>query len=657
MPLEFQPQMAQIDDTPHQENAASVTTDTSTDEAKGSEAADDGAGTAGTYMLVAVVLLIIGLLVAALAALQLVVPDLASGIRYTTYGRLAPAGRILLINGWLPLAAIGLAYFVIPRITAEGLKRRILAMVALVLIALGAVASAGGVIGGLTSGISGQEGPIWARAISAVGFLLAALAVTGTAKQRRNHLGAAGWYLVAATWWLTASAFFGLIPLMDGTAGSIQAGFASVGLNQLFAMSAAVGLLYFAFGSISGTDLTETRPLAALGFWSLTLTWAFMGGSELIYSAVPNWYETLTIAFAIGGLVPVLVIATDLGLLLKGHVQDIGDRATLRYGVVSGMALATAVVVNLLLVWRATNTVVGYSTWSQGLEMAIVLGGASFAIFAANSVRTGGRETGTGFHFSWSLIGLAGVVVALLTGGVVTGFSWIAGPSSQLFANYGPGYEVAVVSLSPFLWVAAISLILYLVAQVVYLFRVNSTSNADLAVPAERPAYSLEFEGSARYVTWKRLAWGAAALWVAAGLFTAVLPALDNTDTAPTATADRFRTYDAGTPQATGRNLYISEGCTECHTQSVRPIVTDVGLGAVSIAGDYANEGPSLITGTRIGPDLMRAASRDEFFDTVVVGAHIKDSQSIYDWSIMPSYSYLSDADIAALVSYIETLR
>ena len=657
MRLEFLPRTANTSNTPHQEDAPSVTTDTPTNEAARPVSADDGATTAGTHMVVATVLLVLGLLIASLAAFQLVLPDIASGIQYTTYGRLAPAGRTLLINGWLPLAGLGLAYFVISQITGEGLRRRVLATIALVLITLGAVVSAASVIGGFSSGIAGQEGPVWARAISAIGFVLAAIVITSTARQNRDHLGPAGWYLTAASWWLGASALFGLIPLQDGTPGTIQAAFAGVGLNQLFAMSVAVGFLYFAFGRVSGTDLSETRPLAALGFWSLTLTWAFMGGTELIYSAVPNWYETITVAFAIGSLVPLLVIATDLGLLLKGRVQGIQDRATLRYGVISGLALATATVVNLLAVWRATSTVVGYTTWIPGLESLIVLGGASFAIFAANNVRKGGRATGTTFHFSMSVIGLIGIAASLLTGGVVTGFSWIAGPSSQLFPNYGPGYEIAVVSLSPFLWAGAVSLLLFLVAQVVYLVRVNAISDDELGIPTRHPEYELEFEGAARYVTWKRLAWGAAALWIAAALFTAIVPMLDTTDTDPTITADRFRTYDAGTPQSAGRNLYISEGCAECHTQSVRPIVTDVGLGPVSIAGDYAHENPALITGIRIGPDLMHVASRGDSFDAGLVAARLVDPRATVGWSIMPSYSYLSDGDIEAIVSYIETLR
>jgi len=654
--LEFLPPTEDSPKTSHQEDAVSVTADISSNDVAQTEAADNGTAMAGRYLLVAAVLFAAGLVVAALASLQLVLPNVLSGSAYTTYGRLAPAGRILVTNGWLPLAGLGLAFYVVAQITGEQVQRRTLGTVALILMTIGAVVGAGAVLAGLSSGVQGQEGPIWVRGFSAIGYVLATFAITATARLKADRLGAAGWYLTAAAWWLSAGAVFGLIPLIGGTPGLIQASFANAGSNRLFVVTMAVGLLYFALSKISGADLAEPRPLAALGFWSLTLTWAFMGGVNLVYSSSPDWYETLTIAFAIGALVPVLAIVTDLGLILKDRVQGISDRATLRYAVVGGLTLVAATIVNLLLAWRATSAVVQYSTWTVGLDMLVALGGGSFAVFAANSVRRGGAASNESSHFSWSVTGLVGASAALLAGGIVTGFSWIAGPSSQLFSNYGSDYEIAVVSLEPFLWIAAISLTLYAIAQIAYLIQINRSSDVELDSPESAVEYDLEFEGSTRYVTWKMLVWGATSVWVAAAVFTAAMPILDSSEAAATITADRFRTYEPGTPELAGRDLYISLGCAECHTQSVRPTITDVGLGAVSVAGDYANEDPAVIAGIRFGPDLMHVADR-EAFDPSSVAAHLLDPRADRSWSTMPSYSYLAEADINAIVSYIETLR
>ena len=654
--LEFHRPGERSHTTSDQKGAVRVTAEIESNESDRIVGPEAASVMAGTYVKVGAALFAIGLVLSVLASFQLVLPDLLSESAFTTFGRLAPAARTLMMAGWLPLAGLGLAFYVVSSVTERPLKRTGLAVAAIVLIALGSLAGAGALIAGLSSGISGQEAPLWARAISAAGFLLAASALASSAKQRADQLGAAGWYLTASAWWLAAVGAFGLVPLTSGVAGSIQAAFVASGHSRLFVFMMAVGLLYFAISRITGTDLTAPRPLAALGFWSLGVTWAFMGGVELIYSAAPNWYETLTIAFAIAAFVPVLAIVTDLGLILKGHVRDIADKTTLRYAMAGGAALIGATLVNLLLAWRATSVVVQYSTWTIGLDVLIVLGGGSFAIFAANNVRLGGGSRGSRIHQSLSMIGLIGSTAALLAGGIVTGYAWIAGPASQEYGNFGPAYKVSTVMIAPFLWISVVFLTAFAIGQIMYLLSIDRA--ADNPQPSKEPTfdYNLEFEGLDRYVTWKRLVWGTALIWIAALVMSAGLPIVDAQKADASIAADTFRSYPAGSVEEIGRNLYISEGCAECHSQSVRPVVTDVGLGPVSIAADYVHEDPALITGIRIGPDLMHVAGRDGF-DSAMAAAHLASPRSIRSWSTMPSYAYLSSADIDALVKYIETLR
>jgi mono/diheme cytochrome c family protein len=249
------------------------------------------------------------------------------------------------------------------------------------------------------------------------------------------------------------------------------------------------------------------------------------------------------------------------------------------------------------------------------------------------------------------------VAGGLVTGAVVVGFSWAAGPASEAYANVGAAWKVTADSSTPFLWIAAIGLAVITLGQLAYAATFSRSSEEELAEPPPPPAFDLEFEGAPRKATWGRLLGGVAVVWLFALLMTAVLPILDPIDADATILADTSRTYEEGTAAFTGRNLYISEGCVECHTQQVRPIGTDVGLGPVSIAGDYANESPALLGLHRFGPDLMHIASRGEPFDATIVAAHLENPRSVVPWSTMPSYSYLSDDDINALVAYIETLR
>jgi cbb3-type cytochrome oxidase subunit 1 len=618
---------------------------------------DDAPRIARVHIIVGAVFLAIGALAGSIAAVQLIMPDFLSGTAPTTFGRLAPAARLLLEGGWLTIGLLGASYWALSRITGSNVKHRPLAYVSLAVIAVGVLAGTVGILLGYQSGLSGLEAPVWARAIGAVGFLLAAISLVGTARRQGDRLGAAGWYLASAPVWLTLTAVVGLIPASAGLPGTIQAAFVSSGVTGLFFITASVGLIYYAVGAITGTDPTETRPLAALGFWSLTVVWANMGAIALVYTPAPDWYETISIAFAIAALAPLLTIAADIGLLLRGRIGSIEDRASLRLIVIASMSLATATVVNLLWAWRATSVIVQYTTWVNAFETLVVLGGATFAVFACVTIMASSRSKAAQAHITLSTLGLAIAVAGLLVGGIVVGFSWAAGPGSQTFVNAGEAWKVTADSSAPFLWISALGIAVFAAGQIVFLFTLGRQPTDIEERPTEYAAYDLEFEGTPRYATWMRLMWGVAAVWLFAGLMTLVLPILDNADRDATLLADTYRTYDSGSIELAGRNLYVSEGCIECHTQVVRPVGTDVGLGPVSIAGDYANETPALPGAARFGPDLMHYASSAESFDPVLVQASLEDPRLLRPWSIKPSYAYLSNEDLVALVSYIETLR
>ena len=634
-----------------------MTADTESNPPEAMSAAPPGTSVARIHLTAGSVFLILGTIVGSLAALQLVLPDLLSGSAFTTYGRLAPAARVLLTDGWITLGILGLSYLAIVRVTGSNVRRRTLAIAGAAVIAFGAFVGAAGILVGLQSGIVGQESPVWARAILLIGYALSATAIVSTARVNKDELGATGWYLTAAPVWLTLSGIVAVIPAPDGIPSTIQMAFANAGMTGLFVVTASVGLLYFVFTALTDTDPSAPRPLATLGFWSLTLVWANLAAVHLIFSPTPDWYETLAVAFAIGALIPLITIATDLGLMLRGRAELLTDRGSLRYAVIASLSLSVATVVMLLLTWRSTSSIAQFSTWVNGLDVLIVLGGGSFAIFAGASVMRGGRSGGPSAHIVLSVLGLLAMGGALLVGGVVVGFTWAAGPASQTYANSGDAWRLTVDASEPFLWVAAMGAVVFALAQIIYAATVGRGEPApapELGPPID---YDLEFEGPPRYATWTRLMWGAIAVWAFAAVMTWLLPAVDTTDREATILADTSRTYEAGTPEALGRELYISEGCIECHTQQVRPVGTDVGLGPVSIAGDYAHEQPPLLGSYRFGPDLMHYAGLVEFFDVVIVQAKLERPRTVVPWSTMPSYSYLSDEDLSALISYMETLR
>jgi hypothetical protein len=126
---------------------------------------------------------------------------------------------------------------------------------------------------------------------------------------------------------------------------------------------------------------------------------------------------------------------------------------------------------------------------------------------------------------------------------------------------------------------------------------------------------------------------GAVGLFVAVFLVGVVGPALP-TDNPGARTSDLSYSETA----LVGQEIYESVGCASCHTQMVRPVVADVGLGAVSL-----NDTNQILGSRRFGPDLSNVGARVSVsqLEAVVtgLGGH-------------PSLSLSSD-DLDALVSYL----
>lgn len=106
-----------------------------------------------------------------------------------------------------------------------------------------------------------------------------------------------------------------------------------------------------------------------------------------------------------------------------------------------------------------------------------------------------------------------------------------------------------------------------------------------------------------------------------------------------------------------GRTVYLREGCAYCHTQAVRPIITDADLSSVTRPGDLALESPHLLGFQRIGPDLMHVGARQPTDEVAWVVDHLRDPRAERPWSIMPSYAHLSDEDLLDLAHYLVSLK
>lgn len=104
--------------------------------------------------------------------------------------------------------------------------------------------------------------------------------------------------------------------------------------------------------------------------------------------------------------------------------------------------------------------------------------------------------------------------------------------------------------------------------------------------------------------------------------------------------------------ELTGRDIYIREGCYNCHSQMIRPMRDEVErYGHYSLAAESMYDHPFQWGSKRTGPDVARVGGR--YSDAWHVD-HMSDPQSVVPESIMPKYAFLMDVEIEG--EYIQDL-
>ncbi|NTW51151.1 MAG: cytochrome-c oxidase, cbb3-type subunit II [Chlorobiaceae bacterium] len=102
-----------------------------------------------------------------------------------------------------------------------------------------------------------------------------------------------------------------------------------------------------------------------------------------------------------------------------------------------------------------------------------------------------------------------------------------------------------------------------------------------------------------------------------------------------------------------GRDIYIREGCNNCHTQTVRPLRTEVlRYGEYSKAEEFAYDRPFLWGSRRTGPDLNRLGGK---YPDSWHYKHMQSPQSMFELSNMPAYGWLASNRLDTSNSFRKT--
>ena len=98
--------------------------------------------------------------------------------------------------------------------------------------------------------------------------------------------------------------------------------------------------------------------------------------------------------------------------------------------------------------------------------------------------------------------------------------------------------------------------------------------------------------------------------------------------------------------QLSGRDIYIREGCNNCHSQMIRPFRAETErYGHYSVAGEFVYDHPFLWGSKRTGPDLARVGGRysDDWHQV-----HLINPRDVVPESNMPGYPWLQENQLSA---------
>ena len=507
------------------------------------------------------------------------------------------------------------------------------------------------------------------------------------ARRRERHLYVAIWFYIASIVTVAVLHIFNNLSLPAGPfkSYSIYSGVQDAFMQWWYGHNAVafflttpfLGLMYYFMPKAAERPVFSYR-LSILHFWTLVFLYIWAGPHHLHYTALPEWASTLGMLFSVmlwmpswGGMVNGL-------LTLRGAWHKVVDDPVLKFFVVAVTAYGMATFEGPMLSVKSVNALAHSTDWIIAHVHTGALGWNGFLTFGMaywllprlfqtplHSKRLAEA------HFWFATFGMILYMVAIYSAGLTQGLMWRA------FDDTGrlqfPDFVETTMKLIPMYWVRAAGGVLYILGVLMFGWNMLMTWRARPTVLEEPLVEAPALERAQRVLAparpgvWGRFAsmgwhrrWEGLPLtftvWVAVAVAVAslleMLPTFLIRSNVPT-----IASVHPYTPlELAGRDLYIREGCFNCHSQMVRPLRHETErFGEYSKPGEFVYEHPFLWGSRRIGPDLAREGGRRSSLWHL---RHFEDPPAVTPRSIMPRYRQLASAplDFAGIQSKVDAM-
>jgi cytochrome c oxidase cbb3-type subunit I/II len=611
------------------------------------------------FIIASVIFGIVGMTVGLLAAIQLFYPVFNFDLQYTSFGRIRPLHTNAVIFAFVGNAMFAGVYYSMQRLLKTRMFHdalswthfwgwQLIILAAAITLPLGITTS---------KEYSELEWPI-DIAIALIWVVFGINMIGTIIKRREQHMYVAIWFYIAT--FVTVAVLhivnsFEMPVAYAGVQDALVQWWYGHNAVAFFLTTPYLGMMYYFLPKAANRPVYSYR-LSIIHFWSLIFIYIWAGPHHLLYTALPDWAQSLGTVFSI------MLIAPSWGgmlnglFTLRGAWDRVREDAVLKFMVVAVTAYGMATLEGPLLSLKNVNAITHYTDWIVAHVHVGGLGWNGFLIFGMlywviprmwNTKLYSSKLAN--LHFWIGTLGIVFYALPMYIGGVVQSLMWKEFAADG-FLKYQNFLETTTQIL-PMYMLRAVGGGLYLVGVFIMAYNLVKTAGAgsfianEEAEVAPRPT-AIHAGGSWHHVLERKpvLFTVLALVAVLIGGIIELVPTFLIKSNVPTIAS--VKPY---TPlELHGRDIYIREGCVGCHSQMIRPFRSEVQRydpkgGEYSKAGEYVYDHPHLWGSKRTGPDLHRTGGK--YADSWHF-RHMLTPGEVSTGSIMPAYPWLYEQTI-----------
>ncbi len=602
---------------------------------------------------------IIGFTVGLLVAIKLFAPKFLGYIPELTFGRLRPLHTNAVIFAFAGNAIFLGVYYSLPRLLKTEMYSKVLSNINFwgwQLIIIAAVITLP--MGFNTSKEYAElEWPVDIM-IAIVWIIFGINMIATILRRREKHLYVAIWFYLAT--FITVAVLHVVnsmeIPVTLFKSYSLYAGVQDAlvqwwyGHNAVafFLTTPFLGIMYYFIPKASNRPIYSYR-LSIVHFWALIFIYIWAGPHHLLYTALPWWAQSLGTVFSI------MLIAPSWGgmlnglLTLRGAWDTVRESPVLKFLVVGVTAYGMATFEGPMMALKNVNALTHYTNyviahvhtgallWNGGLTFAMLY----YIIPKIYNTQLYSKKLAN-YHFWFATLGALFYVISMYFAGITQSLMWKEF-TPQGFLRY-PNFLETVRQIIPMYMIRAFGGALFITGAILMVINLYKTMKLGSFVPEEEDAAApfiktSEAPGNKMFHRWLE----SKPVLFSTLTFIAILIG-GVVEYVPTALIDsNIPTISSVKPytplELQGRDIYIREGCNNCHSQMIRPFRSETErYGEYSKAGEFVYDHPFLWGSERTGPDLQREGGK---YPNSWHFLHMKDPRSTSPGSIMPAFTWL----------------